>query len=154
MLADATVLRFAPVADASRYGVVLEAADGTALFDTETRSSSVSVPPGVLQPGARYYWRVRTLDRIGQVATSTAAFVTLDAENARARAMLDAALRDGADASSLALLAEIDRTLGLLEEALARFQAAVARAPENVAIRQALARLERQLGANDGSPDN
>ena len=60
-----------------------------------------------------------------------------------ARAVLEESLEAGGDASSLALLAEIDRSLGLLVEAREKFRAAVARAPGDVALRQALDRLER-----------
>jgi hypothetical protein len=43
----------------------------------------------------------------------------------------------------LALLAEIDRRLGLYEEALNGFRAALAKRPEDVTLQQAVQRLEK-----------
>jgi hypothetical protein len=147
-LADSTVLRFMPVPDASRYRVEVETETGTSVFHVETPSSIVNVARGILKPGARYYWQVRTLDRIGQVARGAAEFVTLGADTAGARARLEESLEREGDASSLALLAEIDRRLGLHVEAREKFRTAVARTPADVALRQALDRLEQQLAAD------
>lgn len=146
-LADSTVLRFTPVPDASLYRVEVEAENGTRVFQVEAQSPTVSISPGVLKPGARYYWQVRTLDRIGQVAQGAGEFVTLSAQTAQARAALKEALEVAGDAPSLALLAEIDRSLGLLVEAREEFRAALAKAPGDVALRRALDRLEQQLAA-------
>ena len=144
-LAESTVLRFSPVAEASRYSVAVETESGTTVFQVQTQSASVSVSPGILKEGARYYWQVQTLDRIGQVARGGAEFVTLGTEAARARATLKVSLEGVGDAPSLALLAEIDRTLGLLMEARDGFRAALARAPGDGRLREALDSLERQL---------
>ena len=116
-LADSTVLRFMPAPDASRYRVEVETETGISVFHMETPSSMVNVARGILKPGAKYYWQVRTLDRIGQVARGAAEFVTLSAATARAREALKESLEVAGDSVSLALLAEIDRRLGLHVEA-------------------------------------
>jgi hypothetical protein len=152
-LADSTVLRFTPLPDASRYRVEVRADNGARVFHVETQSPIASVPPGVLKPDARYSWEVRTLDRIPQVAHGAAGFVTLTAEIARARAALRESLQSAGDAPSLALLAEIDRSLGLLVEARDEFRAALGKAPDDPALRQVLDRLERQLAADRETPD-
>ena len=90
---------------------------------------------------------MRTLDRIGQAARAVAEFVTLEEKPARARATLKASLDAAGDAPSLALLAEIDRGLGLLAEARDGFRAALARAPGDSGLREALEALERQLAS-------
>ena len=146
-LVESTVLRFRPVADASRYSVEVETESGTTVFQVQTQSATVSVSPGILKEGARYYWQVRTLDRVGQAARGGAEFVTLAAEPARARAALKASLDAAGDAPSLALLAEMDRNLGLLAEAHDAFRAALATAPGDRGLRQALEALERQLAS-------
>lgn len=145
-LADGTVLRFAALPDASRYRVEVESETGASVFQVETQSLTVHVSPGILKPGAKYYWQVRTLDRIGHAARAAAEFLTLNAESARARAALKESLESAGDAASLALLAEIDRSLGLLVAARDGFRAALAKAPGDVALRQVLDRLEQQLG--------
>jgi hypothetical protein len=146
-LADSAALRFAPVSDASRYSVEVETESGTSVLRVETQSPSVSISPGILKPGAKYYWQVGTLDRIGQAARGAAEFVTLSAEAASRRAALKQSLEAAGDAASLALLAEIDRSLGLLIEAREEFRAALAKAPGDVSLRSALERLEQDLAA-------
>jgi hypothetical protein len=147
-LADSTVLRFTPIPGADSYTVDVETESGRMVFHGETQSATVSIPPRTLQPATKYFWRVRALDRSGQTARGAAEFATLSEETARARAALEASLEASADAASLALLAEIDRTLGLLVEAREKFRAAVARAPGDIALRQALDRLDEQLAAD------
>ena len=147
-MADSTVLRFAPLPDATRYLVEVHTDAGTPVLREETRSPAVAVAPHLLQPGVRYRWEVRTLDRIPQVAQGAAELITLDADTARARAALKQSLDANGDVSSQALLAEIDRTLGLLVEARDEFRAALANAPADDALRQALARVEQQLAVD------
>jgi hypothetical protein len=144
--ADSTWLRFAALSDASRYHIEIRNEGGGRVFQVETHTATVRVPPGLLTPGVTYYWEVRTVDRIPQAARGTARFVTLDTGTARARAAFKASLEGADDAASLALLAEIDRGLGLLSEAHEELRAAVARAPDDAALRRALERLEQQLG--------
>ena len=152
-IADSTVLRFTPLPDASRYRVELQTANGASVFQVETQSPIVSISPGVLTPGAKYYWEVRTLDRIPQVARGAAEFATLDPDTVRARATLKESLEGAGDTPSLALLAEIDRRLGLLVEARDALRAALAKAPHDVALREALDGLERQLAVDQEKSD-
>ena len=140
-LADETVLRFSPDAGASRYRIVVENESGDAVFQAETESASVAISAGILQPGSRYYWNVRTLDKIGSTARGEAEFATLAADKAASRAAFRQALTASGDAASLALLAEIDRSLGLLHEAEQGLQAALAKAPNDEALRRALDRV-------------
>lgn len=144
-VAESTVLRFEPVPEASRYRVDVQTESGASVFQVETRSPAVSISPGTLAPDAKYYWEVRTLDKIGQVARGAAEFVTLSTEAAGARAALQQSLKDADDAPALALLAEIDRGLGLLLEARERFRQAVTKNPNDVVLREALVRVEQQL---------
>ena len=148
-LAESTVLRFAPDPHASRYAVEVQTESGTRVLQVETQSPAVVVSAGILRPGARYYWQVRTLDKTGQVARGAAEFVTVSEKTARARAALKAALDAAGDATSLALAAEIDRSLGLHAEARAQLRAAVAKAPDDVALRRA---YERQQLSPDRQP--
>jgi predicted Zn-dependent protease len=107
----------------------------------------VALPKGVLAPGGRYTWQVRCPAATGVSLRADASFVTLSKEQAEARAALQAAAL--ADASLLALLAEIDQGLGLLREAREEFRAASARDPGNAALAEALARLDLWM---DGPP--
>jgi hypothetical protein len=52
------------------------------------------------------------------------------------------------DAESLALLAEVDRRLGLLAEAREEFRMVLARFADDVVVRNALADLESRLPAD------
>ena len=142
-LADRTVLRFEPVTGAAKYKVEVEDERGARIAEFETSEPAVAVSAGVLAPGRSYYWRVSSLDSVGPPARGAAQFVTLNEQNAGARRALRAALEDTGDPRSLALLAEIDRALGLLWEARETLQEAVRKAPEDADIRSALERIER-----------
>jgi hypothetical protein len=148
-LAEETRLRFAPVNGASRYRVEVEDESGKSVFAAETGAEAVAVSSGVLKPGERYYWRVKTLDRAGAVARGEAEFVTLSAENSALRLGLRKSAALGDDAAGLALLAGIDRGLGLLFEARDGFRRALAAAPDDAGLRHALEELEQSLAAND-----
>jgi hypothetical protein len=139
-LAEGTRLRFLPVAGASRYAVEIQDDAGRRIFSVESTVSEVVVPAGVLAAGGAYYWTVQTLDKVGGAARGATEFRTLSAEDARIR---EAVLRtlEGDGNGGLALRAEIDRRLGLYEEALNGFRAALARTPEDRSIQEALRRL-------------
>lgn len=135
-LANETTLRFDAVPQAARYKVEIEDEAGSTLLEVETDTPSVVVSPGVLAAGQHYYWRVRTLDS-GVSARGESDFTTLSAEHAASRnALRKAAI---ADASSLPLLAEIDRRLGLLYEANQELREAAAKAPNDAALQAAVA---------------
>ncbi|HEX7185695.1 MAG TPA: hypothetical protein VF756_27970 [Thermoanaerobaculia bacterium] len=144
-LAGATTLRFEPVEGAGKYQVEVHDRQGNVVFGTETADSPVNVPAGILQPGVRYDWTVRTVERVGPVARGEADFVTLPARRAEAREALRRAVERMGDGASLALLAEVDRSLGLLIEARDEFRVAVRSSPGDTALAAGLAELERHL---------
>jgi hypothetical protein len=144
-LPDSTVLRFSPVSGAARYGVVLANQAGSTIFETETQSAQVTVPAGVLRPGARYFWKVRTVETTGPGASGESEFMTLSTDEINLRASFKARMETAGDAESLAFLAEIDRRLGLLLEARDEFQAALAKSPSDPALRRILEETEKEL---------
>jgi len=141
-LPDATVLRFAPTAEATTYKVDIEDEGGKTVFSIETQAPSIAISAGVLKPAARYDWRVRTLNKPGPAARGEGEFTTLSSHAVTEREALRQPLHAAGDAASLALLAEIDRRLGLLYEAREDLRAALVKSPGNEAIREALKRLE------------
>ncbi len=139
------MLRFNPVRGASKYAVEIENDAGRRIFAAESTTPEVVVPAGVLEAEASYYWTVQTLDKVGGAARGTSEFKTLSSDDARVReALRRSPETEGAD-SHLALLAEIDRRLGLDQEALDGFRAALAKRPDDVVIQQAVRRLEKLL---------
>jgi hypothetical protein len=153
VLADEAVLRFSPVPGAASYRVEVEDEMAAVVFHAEVGSPSVRVSPGVLKPGARYFWVVRTLGTSGSPARGEAEFVTLAERAVAARAALREALRAPAgDASALALLGEIDRGLGLLAESRDAFREAIAMSPQDEALREALGRVEGALAEPPPEP--
>jgi len=153
-LADSTQLRFDPVSSAGRYTVVIEDVGTAPVFKKEVAGPPVDVPTGTLKPGQAYYWTVFTTDAMGYKHRAIANFRTLDAETANARAALHKALREAGDSASLALLAEVDRSLGLLAEAQAELKLALEKCQANdaqsSALQQALADVTRKIhGTSD-----
>jgi len=141
-VAASTVLRFNPVPGAATYRVELEDDKGRVMFGVETKSLEVKVPPHVLEADASYYWTVRTLDRQGGQARGSADFRTLRTDEVSAREDLRRTLQKDDAASSLALLAAIDRHLGLHYDALNGFRAALARSPTDEALQAQVRQLE------------
>jgi hypothetical protein len=144
-LPDSTVLRFSPISGVARYRVLLEDEAGNTIFKTETQSAQVAVPVGVLTSGARYYWEVWSVETIGPAARGESEFETLSADEIKQRTAFKVKLENKGDAESLALLAEVDRCLGLLLEARDEFRAALAMSPSNSTIRQILEKMEKVL---------
>ncbi len=151
-LAGATVLRFEPVDGGGKYRVEVQDRQGNVVFAEGTTTVTVRVPARLLKPGVHYGWTVRTIDRVGPVARGDADFVTLSAKTAEAREELREAVETAGDGASLALLAEVDRGLGLLVEARDELRAAVQSSPGDAALADALAELERRL--EEGSSEN
>ena len=141
-LASRATLRFKPVAGAATYRVEVEDEMGRVIFGVETTAPEVRVPSDILTAGAAYYWTVRTIDHPGAQARGSAEFGTLRAEEATARENLMRRLHNEGDGPSLALLAAIDRHLGLHHEALEGFRAALARSPGDRALIEAVRELE------------
>jgi hypothetical protein len=148
-LAGATVLRFEPVDGGGKYRVEVVDRQGKAVFTEETATAEVNIPEGRLKPGRRYHWTVRTIDRVGPVARGDAGFVTLSAKIAEAREELRKAVESAGDGASLALLAEVDRSLGLLAEALKELRLDLGRTQMDPALREALAEIEARLEHED-----
>lgn len=144
-LAGATVLRFEPAEGAGKYQVEVQDRHGNVVFATETAASPVKVPAGVLQSGVRYDWTVRTIERVGPVARGEADFVTLPARMAETREALRKTVERAGDRESLVLLAEMDRTLGMLIEARTELWAVLRGAPVDAVLLEALADVEHRL---------
>jgi hypothetical protein len=64
-LADETILRFSVPNDAEHYVKAMDQ-NGRTIFESTTRLGNVRVPTGLLRPGTRYSWTVRTLVPSGQ----------------------------------------------------------------------------------------
>jgi hypothetical protein len=118
VVADRVQLQFEPAREFSSYAVSVEQEDGSIAFETITSITSVDVPPGVLQPGSRYYWRVAAADPLGRSVRGHGRFVTLTSEQAVRRAELRRHL--GSSPADVAFLAAIDRSLGLARPAPSR----------------------------------
>lgn len=149
VLADRAVLEFRVVDGAHRYRVEIQNEAGKAIFQVETQAAKVHVSPGVLQRGSSYYWTVRSLDRQGAVARGESSFSTLSTEAEEARETLLASVEKAGDAASFALMAEIDRGLGLLGEARDGLRTALQKSPAEPQLAEALAALERRLVAGE-----
>ena len=115
------------------------------IFAAETIASNVSIPAGLLRSGLHYHWTVRTIERVGPVAKGEAGFITLPADRAEAREALRKAVEKEGDGASLALLADIDQSLGMLLEARDGLRAALRDSPGDTALAEELATVEGQL---------
>lgn len=144
-LAGSTAFRFEPVEGAGTYQVEVQDRQGNVILATEATASPVTLPAGVLQPGTRYHWTVRTIERVGPVAKGEADFVTLPSGLAQKREELRRVVEAAGDDASLALLAEIDRSLGLWAEACDELRAALRGSPGDATLTEALAEIERRL---------
>jgi hypothetical protein len=142
-LPDSTVLRF-PVADP--VGVEIQDESGKRVFQVETRVDCVPVPQGVLDPGKWYHWGVQEPKERGSSPLAEAEFFTLARVDLERRAALKARLESQGDAGALALVAAVDRRLGLLAESRAELVAALAKAPRDVELSRVLEDMDRELG--------
>lgn len=144
-LAGATILRFESVEGTGKYQIEVHDRQGNVIFTVETTASNVNVPAGLLRPDVRYHWTVRTIERVGPVAKGEADFLTLHADKAEAREALRKAVEAAGDGVPLALLAEVDRSLGMLLEARDGLRAAARSSPGDTALAEELATVEGQL---------
>jgi hypothetical protein len=144
-LASAVVLRFRNVEGARRYRIEVGDGAGTVVYSTETESTKLSLPADALRPGMSYHWSVSTMNRPGPMAQGEAEFTTLDADTARAREELRLLVEKTGSEELTALLAGVDRELGLLAEARAELQSALRAAPMDTALAEALTALERHM---------
>ena len=137
-LPSSLTLRFSPVLDATAYDITLEDESGDVVLQERTVSVSLEVPPEKLRTGAHYSWHVRAIGSAGELGKGVADFVTLSPEDVEQRTHFAEALGETAEASRLALLADVDLRLGLLAEARAEFEAALRLKPDDAAIRRTL----------------
>lgn len=144
-LAGETTLRFDPVEGGGKYRVEVQDRQGRIVFSTETTDPTVNTGK-TLKTGMRYDWTVRTIERVGSVATGQATFLTLPSVEAKGRGALREAVESAGDGPSLALLAEIDRSLGLWGEALDELRTAVRKSPGDANLAKVLAEVERRSG--------
>jgi hypothetical protein len=145
-LAGETCLAFVGVPGAARYQVEVEDDSGHKIFERETQEPRMALPADLLKPGAKYYWRARTLDARGPAARGETEFATLPAESAARLVDLRRVLLDSRDAATLALLGHIERGLGLALEARERLLAAASLEPHNPSLAASLRELEALLG--------
>jgi len=133
-VAGQTTLSFQPLVNAETYRVDVEDELGETVFALETRTTEVTVPKGVLLPGAEYYWRVRSAGRRSLGGRGEALFKTLPEDQAGAREGIRLQAEQDGEVASLLLLAEVDRSLGLYREACQSLTRAGELAPENAHI--------------------
>ncbi len=140
-------LSFAADKNATSYRVELKDADGNAVTSLQAAATTVAIPAGIIQPGTTYSWHVRALGSLGIVGEGEAAFAVLSDQDAAQRSDLAKALAGSKeDATALALVADVDFRLGLLEEARAGFDAALRLRRDDA---RHCARIERRAGCSD-----
>lgn len=145
-MASATVLRFQAVEGPERYKIEVQDGKGEVVFAADTDEAEMRLPADLLHPGAPYHWSVRTMGRTLGEARGEAGFTTLDRDTARRREALRRAAAGQGELT--ALLAGLDRQLGLLAEARDELRSAVAAAPGDAALSAALAEVEQDLSTD------
>ena len=123
-----TVLRFEPVAGASRYAIQVRTGDDQEVFSAIVEKPPLAVPAGVLSGATTYLWTVQAVGMIPP-AKSEARFQTLATAVESARRSFAGAL----DPANSGVLGGIDLHLGLLNEAVEELTAAARRAPSDPA---------------------
>ncbi|MBN1570582.1 MAG: hypothetical protein JXA73_22250 [Acidobacteria bacterium] len=142
---ESTILVFAAVPHASRYRVTIKSETGKAVYEKETAGTEVAVPRNIIVPGERYSWTVAAMRTKGSEVYGFGEFLALDSGAIQARTRLKHSLETKKDAQSLALLAAIDRRLGLLFEAMNEFEAALAKSGGDPVIRLNLDEVKTSL---------
>ena len=144
--AGSTVLSFDAVAGTGEYALEVEDGDGARVFQTQTETTRVTVA-ATLKPDSRYYWRVRTVGRVGAQAVGEAEFRTLGADDESAREALKNSLETATDPHALGLLAHVDYELGLFREAREGVRLALEKGSDDPNLKAALLQLSRRLTA-------
>lgn len=140
-LSDNIVLSFDPLEGAEKYRVEIEDESGNNIFSIETTSPPVTVSPGVIKPGANYYWQVRSLETGKPSTVSYSAFVTVAQEHARLLKSFRALVGTSRDVANMLLLARMEISLGLRREACQTLGEALALFPDNSEIKHALVQV-------------
>src|SRR5580704_8467419 len=138
VLAGKAMLRFSGIPEATSYRLAIDDSAGKLLWSATTESTEVSIPNGVLRDGERYSWHVRAMRSGVLIALGTAEFSSLPAEEALKRAAFANALNATGDPASVALLAGVDLRLGLIQEAIDEFTAALNQKPDDVGLQRSL----------------
>ena len=105
----------------------------------------MSLTPDLLASGRRYFWRVRALDEGVTGDAAEGEFSTLSAAEASQRNALREGLASASDPYVVALLAEADRSLGLLWEAQEGYCRARDLAPSDPGLSKRCESLESLL---------
>jgi hypothetical protein len=150
VIASHVKLSFAPVADALNYSVIVEDEIGNILLRVTTPLATVEVPADALEPGSSYAWRVRAFAASGVVGEGSAEFVTITKDELDRRAAFAEAVNAEGDAMGLALMAGVDREIGLLADACDEFEAALRLRPSDPGLEHALATARASLSAARG----
>jgi hypothetical protein len=138
-LAEETVITFESLEGIEKYRVEIEDEWGTKVFSVETESPRIIVSPGVLSPGANYYWQVQTLDKDMPSSVSYEGFSTIKEENARILKAFRASISNSKDGIDLLLQSRIEAALGLKREMCASLKVALKFFPENKEIKEIMA---------------
>jgi hypothetical protein len=149
-IASHVTLSFAPVPDALNYSVIVEDEMGNILLRVTTPLTKVDVPADALGPGSLYAWRVRAFAASGVVGEGSAEFVTISKDELDRRAAFAQAINAEGDAMGLALIAGVDREIGLLADACDEFEAALLLRPSDPGLDHALATARAALTAARG----
>lgn len=141
-LASQTTLRFR-AALPGLYRVTVYDDKGRPVFSREVAAGAVRIPAKTLRPERRYFWKVRSLGRLGPAEEGQGYFVTLPKQVEQDRERLR---REWAQDDDLRpWLAVIDLELRLLAEAKAELEEALARNPKADGLHEELADIEAQL---------
>jgi hypothetical protein len=143
ILPGESTFAFDPAANITSYVMEIENGEGNVIHRAESSGGPIHVAAGVLQPGANYYWEVG-----GGVPDSPKCggeFSVLSSEDEASRQIFRSAVQNSGEADGLAILAEIDRRLGLLREAREEFNAALSKSSTPDAIRAKLREIERVM---------
>jgi hypothetical protein len=136
---------FEPNPIVTAYVIEIGSDAGTVIHRAESSGTPVTAPPGLLQPGATYYWEVRGVASGRDRSLCGGEFTILSAEDETRRASFRAAVQSSSDADGLALLAEIDLRLRLLREAKEEFTEALSKSSTPEAIRTELREIEKVM---------
>ena len=141
VIADDAILTFEPLEGVERYRIEIEDEWGNNIFSLETGSPKVIASPGVLKPGANYYWEVRTLEKDKPSTVSYAAFATVSEVHALTRSAFKEQSYRTKDGPNLLLLAQLEMAIGLRKEACETLKTALALFPDNSEIKKAIAKF-------------
>lgn len=137
--------RFNPVSDANKYRITIEDDSGNTLFDSIIKETTAHVSSPQLKPGNSYHWRVEASGASGAFAWGGASFYTLSDEQSGMRENLRKYAESETDPSSWTLLANLDLSLGLLQEAEEDLRQALSLSGGNRDLEEALANVIKRL---------